>query len=267
MPEPAAVATVVPPPLSPAPTELPPAHGERLLIQQTSCVYPCPTYQLEVYANGRVRWEGTFFVSVIGERVFSIDTDLARAFFERWRQIDLEFVPRTYSEATRHEHVTPRRALYVSADGVETERYEATFLSVDEVQGGPRGLGTMAAALDEIGEAVGLPGLIKQPRCWGFYMGSSGAAELGDRSAADVAAKWYFEHPDFFVIRIVVLDRPRALQAAMELRQALFALGVPAKAVWLRRLPAPPRSERLGWGWVAAATPRCFGELDATAAD
>lgn len=250
-------------PEPPEPPEPPAAKGERLFIDQASCVYPCPTYRLEVYANGRVRWEGMHFVSAIGERVFAIDPEQARMLFEQWSELNLDVVPKTYRDATRHDHVTPRRTTHVSADGVGTQRYEAAFpWRIDEPidpHGFTRsGIEAMASVLANIDEAVGLAELITPKKCWAFYSGSAGTDSLGRSSAAETAARWYFKHPDFFVVRIVAFDRPRALQEAMKLRKALFALGVPAKSVWLRRLPAVPGSERMGWGWVAAATPRCF---------
>ncbi len=258
------------PAVSQVSASLPPARGEHLVIEQRPCPFACPAYRLEVYETGHVRWVGYAFVSRMKETRSSIDPEDARDLIERWHALELHALPKTFGEAVSATDVVPRTVTHVDAAGRETQRWEGILFDDADVELFER-RGISEAPLDQLQDLMsaaesvsGASALIKPPRCWNFDL-FGGATRVGDSDAAETARRQFEKHPDWFHIRISIVDTPSMRRHATALLRALVEVGVPRERVRLEVLPVLPDTllpELAHWGsgWVGVGTLRCLGE-------
>lgn len=242
---------------------LPPADGEHLVIEQRPCPFGCPSYRLEVYGSGHVRWVGYAFVSRMKEMRFAIAPEEARALLERWHALDLGALPKTAAEAACATDVVPRSVVHVGADATSTERWEGLALDSADADALERsvGLDELLAAVDA---STGMADLIKPERCWDFDS-FAGAARVGDANAAWLARRQFEKHPGWFHIRISIVDTVSMRRRATDLLRTLVGDGVPRERILLEVLPPLPDTllpelAQWGSGWVGVGTLRCLGE-------
>lgn len=69
-----------------------------ITLERTACFGTCPIYQLTVYGNGLVVYEGIRFVRVEGKRTTIIDEERVRQLVNEFRRIDYFSMENSYEE-------------------------------------------------------------------------------------------------------------------------------------------------------------------------
>lgn len=62
-----------------------PSGGDYVELERTQCFGSCPAYQVRIYADGRVEWNGKSHVQVAGQRSGQITPESARSLIEKFR--------------------------------------------------------------------------------------------------------------------------------------------------------------------------------------
>jgi hypothetical protein len=65
-------------------------------LSRSACLGSCPSYTVEIKADGTVSWTGKSFVAAIGSRESTIDTESARRLLEKFRTKDFWSYCRSY---------------------------------------------------------------------------------------------------------------------------------------------------------------------------
>ena len=72
-------------PKTPVPTDL---QSVVITLERTACYGYCPVYKLTVYGDGRIIYEGTKYVKIVGTRTASISDDQIKQLIDEFRKID-----------------------------------------------------------------------------------------------------------------------------------------------------------------------------------
>ena len=70
------------------PTDLPGNSGPVLTFERTVCLGTCPAYKAEVYADGKVEYNGGLHVPVLGKKTFEIPTSQVVDMLDRAQNVD-----------------------------------------------------------------------------------------------------------------------------------------------------------------------------------
>lgn len=62
---------------------------DSITLSRSGCYGTCPSYQVTLFGDGRVHWQGHGFVEILGERIYQIDSGLAAKVLQRFRSPDV----------------------------------------------------------------------------------------------------------------------------------------------------------------------------------
>jgi TonB family protein len=72
---------------------------DSVTLSRSGCYGTCPSYEVTLYGNGRVRWKGDGFVEAVGERNYQIEPTIAEKVLHRFRSPEVLGLCGDYSQS------------------------------------------------------------------------------------------------------------------------------------------------------------------------
>lgn len=72
---------------------------DSVTLSRSGCYGTCPSYEVTLFGDGRVRWKGDGFVEVVGERSYQIEPNIAEKVLQRFRSPEVLGLCSDYSQS------------------------------------------------------------------------------------------------------------------------------------------------------------------------
>lgn len=72
---------------------------DSITLSRSTCYGTCPSYEVTLYGDGRVRWKGHGYVEVVGERTYQIEAGNAKKVLQRFRSPEVLKLCGDYSQS------------------------------------------------------------------------------------------------------------------------------------------------------------------------
>lgn len=114
-----------------------------ITLERTECFGVCPAYQLTVYGNGTVVYEGKRFVSIEGKRTTTISEEKVRQLLSEFKKIDYFSLNDSYEELMATDMPSAFTSLTIDGKTKTVRHYHGDFSA-------PKKLTELEDKIDEI---------------------------------------------------------------------------------------------------------------------